>query len=38
MVTELGQFFRAYDEDWYRQHVTSPERVAPGAASARGRL
>jgi len=38
MVTELGQFFRAYDEDWYRQHVTSPERVAPDAASARGRL
>jgi 4-hydroxyphenylpyruvate dioxygenase len=32
MVTELGQFLRAYDEDWYRQNVASAKRVAPFVA------
>jgi 4-hydroxyphenylpyruvate dioxygenase len=33
MVTDLEQFLRAYDEDWYRQHVTSVKRVATSVAS-----
>jgi phenylalanine-4-hydroxylase len=37
MVTDLGQFFRDYDEDWYRQHVASAKRVAPCVHAARGR-
>ena len=26
MVADLGEFFRTYDETWYRQHVALPDR------------
>ena len=39
LVTDLGQFFRAYDEDWYNQHrVSTKQVVAPFGHLERGRL